>query len=81
MFGGPIRFWTSPAVDLRNKTLPANAAKAKKDALLTNATCHSDEALLYEFAILAQQLGFTSDRIHNLILESPDHQIARCALL
>lgn len=54
----------------------------KDDGLLAKpARAKADERVIYEMAELAHRLGFKSPEIDALIGGSPDHQIARAALL
>ncbi|KAL3439931.1 hypothetical protein BJX65DRAFT_291353 [Aspergillus insuetus] len=54
----------------------------KDDDLLAKPTrAKADERAIYEMAELARRLGFESPEIKAIIDSSPDHQIARVALL
>lgn len=55
--------------------------KKDDDLLEKPARAKADERVIYEMAELAHQLGFKSREIDALIGSSPDHQIARAALL
>ncbi|KAF1948546.1 hypothetical protein CC80DRAFT_556252 [Byssothecium circinans] len=61
--------------------MPAQPKKKEKD-LLAKAKCYTaDEAVLCEFAALADRLGFASREIDDLKKGSSDREIARNALL
>ena len=66
-----------------NETLSFDAAGPKKDdyLLAKPARAQANERAIYEMAELACWLGFKSPEINALIGGSPDHQIARVALL
>lgn len=68
---------------LRHETLyvHAPAPKSDDDLLAKSTRAKPDERTIYEMAELAQRLGFQSTEISALIQSSPDHQIARSALL
>ncbi|KAF9883067.1 hypothetical protein FE257_004124 [Aspergillus nanangensis] len=52
------------------------------DNLIAKQSCEeADQRCLRDMALLARKLGFRSPKIENLINQSPDHQIARAALL
>jgi hypothetical protein len=54
----------------------------KEDDLLANPSrAKPDQRAIYEMAELARRLGFKSPEIDELIQGSPEHQIARSALL
>lgn len=55
--------------------------KRDDDLLAKPARAKADERAIYEMAELAHWLGFKSPEINALIDGSPDHQIARAALL
>lgn len=56
--------------------------KPEKDNPVAKAQCEkADETVLYDMAVFARRLGFHSPDIEELIKKSPDHQIARNALL
>lgn len=56
--------------------------KPEKDDPVAKAQCEkADETVLYDMAVFARRLGFHSPDIEELIKKSPDHQIARNALL
>lgn len=62
---------------------PLMPPNPKKDCelLAKAARAKPDERAIYEMAELARQLGFRSKEIDAIINSSPDHQIARSALL
>lgn len=68
---------------LYNKALYADAPDLKSDdELLAKSTrAKPNKRAIYKMAKLAHQLGFQSTEIDTLIKCSPDHQIARSALL
>lgn len=55
--------------------------KNDDDLLAKPARAKADERAIYEMAELARRLGFKSPKMDALIDGSPDHQIARAALL
>ena len=56
--------------------------KSEKDDPVAKAQCEkADETVLYDMAVFAWRLGFHLPDIEELIKKSPDHQIARNALL
>jgi hypothetical protein len=55
--------------------------KNEDDLLVKLARAKPDPRAVYEIAELARRLGFKSPEIDGLINNSPDHQIARSALL
>lgn len=55
--------------------------KNNDELLAKPARAKPDERTIFEMAELARQLGFESPEISGLIESSPDHQIARSALL
>ncbi len=61
--------------------MPAEAKKKGKDLLAKAGAGGADEEVLFEFAALANRLGFRSDNIRALMQSSSDRQIARSALL
>ncbi|RMJ21259.1 hypothetical protein PHISP_07872, partial [Aspergillus sp. HF37] len=61
---------------------PNLAKEPESDDLVAKPGCEkADETALYNMAVLAQKLGFDSPQIRELTSQSPDHQIARAALL
>jgi len=49
--------------------------------LLAKARKKADETVLFEIASLASRLGFESEEIRRILLQSPDHLVARNTLL
>ncbi|KAA8652086.1 DUF3723 domain-containing protein [Aspergillus tanneri] len=66
---------------MRHYPLMPPAPKNDDDLLAKPARARADERAIYEMAELARRLGFDSPEIKTLIDGSPDHQIARAALL
>ncbi|KAJ6112292.1 hypothetical protein N7523_002114 [Penicillium sp. IBT 18751x] len=66
---------------MRHYTLMPPDPKSDDDLLAKSTRAKPDERAIYEMAELAHQLGFQSTEINALIHSSPDHQIARSALL
>lgn len=66
---------------MRHHTLMPPDPKSDDDLLVKPTRPKPDERAIYEMAELAHQLGFQSPEINALIQSSPDHQIARTALL
>ncbi|KAJ6018563.1 hypothetical protein N7522_002027 [Penicillium canescens] len=66
---------------MRHYTLMPPDPKSDDELLAKSTRAKPDERAIYEMAELAQQLGFQSTEIDTLIKSSPDHQIARSALL
>ncbi|KAF2267287.1 hypothetical protein CC78DRAFT_551975 [Lojkania enalia] len=63
------------------RDMPPDSKKKDKD-LLAKAECHgADDTVLYEFAALADRLGFASPGIDRLKQRSSDRETARNALL
>jgi hypothetical protein len=61
---------------------PSMSKDPESDDLLTRpANEKADETVVYEMAVLAQKLGFTSAGIEEIIIQSPDRQIAVDCLL
>ncbi|KAK5065433.1 hypothetical protein LTR84_001271 [Exophiala bonariae] len=63
------------------KAIPIDASKKGKDLLAKAGPEKADEAILSDFVVLAQRLGFESKEIQELSRQSSDWQIARNALL
>ncbi|PYH60299.1 uncharacterized protein BO96DRAFT_497933 [Aspergillus niger CBS 101883] len=66
---------------MRHYPLMPPDAKNDDDLLAKPARAKADERAIYEMAGLARRLGFKSPEIDVLVDGSPDHQIARAALL
>jgi hypothetical protein len=66
---------------MRHYTLMPPDPKKEDDLLAKPARAKPDRRAIYEMAELARRLGFKSTEIEVLINSSPDHQIARSALL
>ncbi|KAJ5443130.1 hypothetical protein N7445_004243 [Penicillium cf. griseofulvum] len=66
---------------MRHYTLMPPDPKSDDELLAKSSRAKPDERAIYEMAELAHQLGFQSTEIDALIKSSPDHQIARSALL
>ncbi|CAG7925989.1 unnamed protein product [Penicillium olsonii] len=66
---------------MRHYTLMPPDPKSDDELLAKSTRAKPDERAIYEMAELAHQLGFQSTEIDALIKSSPDHQIARSALL
>nr|XP_001393307.2 hypothetical protein ANI_1_2604074 [Aspergillus niger CBS 513.88] len=66
---------------MRHNPLMAPDAKNDDDLLAKPVRAKADERAIYEMAGLARRLGFKSPEIDVLVDGSPDHQIARAALL
>lgn len=66
---------------MRHYTLMPPDPKSDDELLAKSSRSKPDERAIYEMAELAHQLGFQSTEIDALIKSSPDHQIARSALL
>ncbi|OQE71137.1 hypothetical protein PENNAL_c0111G05900 [Penicillium nalgiovense] len=66
---------------MRHYTLMPPDPKSDDELLAKSNRAKPDERAIYEMAELAHQLGFQSTEIDALIKSSPDHQIARSALL
>ncbi|KAJ5588730.1 hypothetical protein N7537_011408 [Penicillium hordei] len=66
---------------MRHYTLMPPDPKSDDELLAKSTRSKPDERAIYEMAELAHQLGFQSTEIDALIKSSPDHQIARSALL
>lgn len=61
---------------------PKVPKEPESDDLVAKASCEkADESVLHDMAVLAQRLGFDSQRIQRLVDESPDRQMARDILL
>merc|ERR1712025_479774 len=56
-------------------------ADPRKKDLLAKARATADDTTLYELASLAHRIGFESDRIAEILSNTPDRQIAERALL
>ncbi|KAI1829420.1 hypothetical protein DTO006G1_9636 [Penicillium roqueforti] len=66
---------------MRHYTLMPPDPKKEDDLLAKPSRAKPDQRAIYEMAELARRLGFRSTEIDGLIKSSPDHQIARSALL
>lgn len=66
---------------MRHYPLMPPDPKKDDDLLAKPVRAKADERAIYEMAELAHQLGFKSPEIEAIIDSSPDHQIAREALL
>lgn len=66
---------------MRHYPLMPPDPKKDDDLLAKPARAKADARVIYEMAELAHRLGFKSPEIDTLIDSSPDHQIARAALL
>lgn len=66
---------------MRHYTLMPPDPKSEDDLLAKPSRAKPDQRAIYEMAELARHLGFKSMEIDGLIKSSPDHQIARSALL
>ena len=66
---------------MRHYPLMPPDPKKDDDLLAKPARAKADARVIYEMAELARRLGFKSPEIDALIDGSPDHQIARAALL
>ncbi|GAA87890.1 hypothetical protein AKAW_06004 [Aspergillus luchuensis IFO 4308] len=66
---------------MRHYPLMPSDPKKVDDLLAKPIRAKADERAIYEMAELARRLGFKSPEIDALINGSPDHQIARAALL
>ncbi|CAD6446248.1 f68f9563-ded7-4069-bc2f-2a3b06713e93 [Sclerotinia trifoliorum] len=67
---------------MRNyKEIAPNTKKKKKDLLAKSGVEKADEMILFEFAALADRLGFASPEIQTLRQSSSDREIALHALL
>lgn len=66
---------------MRHYPLMPPDPKKEDDLLAKPVRVKADERAIYEMAELARRLGFKSPEIDALIDGSPDHQIARAALL
>lgn len=66
---------------MRHYTLMPPDPKKEDDLLAKPARAKPDRRAIYEMAELARRLGFKSTEIEGLVNSSPDHQIARAALL
>jgi hypothetical protein len=62
------------------RAIPSRGRKATGDRL-AKAVTSANEKTLCKFGALAYRLGFESDQIRDLVQRSPDHEIARSALL
>jgi hypothetical protein len=62
------------------RAIPSRGRKATGDRL-AKAVTSTNEKTLCEFGALTYRLGFESDQIRDLVQRSPDHEIARSALL
>lgn len=61
---------------------PSISKDPKSDDLLTRpANKKADETMIYKIAVLAQKLGFMSAGIEEIIIQSPNQQIAVDCLL
>jgi hypothetical protein len=66
---------------MRHYTLMPPDSKKEDDLLANPSRAKPDQRAIYEMAELARRLGFKSPEIDELIQGSPEHQIARSALL
>ena len=66
---------------MRHYPLMPPDPKKENDLLAKPVRAKADERAIYEMAELASQLRFKSPEIDALVDGSPDHQIARAALL
>ncbi|KAJ5142480.1 uncharacterized protein N7515_001267 [Penicillium bovifimosum] len=74
-------YWQIWLYAMRHYTLMPPDPKKEDDLLAKSARAKPDQRAIYEMAELARHLGFKSTEIEMLINSSPDHQIARSALL
>ncbi|KAK2050894.1 hypothetical protein LY76DRAFT_467211, partial [Colletotrichum caudatum] len=56
-------------------------ADVKKKGVHAKACKRADEATLFEFASLANRLGFESDDLNTIMRASPDFEVAKRLLL
>ena len=63
------------------REMPTEVKKKKKDLLTKAGAGKADEETLFDFAALADRLGFESNNISALKQRSPDREIAHNALL
>ena len=75
---GYLQIWL---YTMRHYMLMPPDPKSDDDLLAKSTRAKPDERAIYEMAELAQRLGFQSTEIKAIIESSPDHQIARSALL
>lgn len=75
---GYLQLWL---YTMRHYTLMPPDPKRDDDLLAKSTRAKPDERAIYEMAELAHRLGFQSTEINAIIRSSPDHQIARSALL